>query len=153
MKKLVTLIPILVISILSFFVGRYWAVSSMNQHQMHDHHQEMGDREVFIEMKNHMIGEMIADEKYKCCLEKPCVYCIEKSPGHGEGATCNCLEDVVNGVHPCGECIGEILEGHGNRFLAKYFAKAISEEVGEEHLETIKQIVSHKYDISIEEQI
>ncbi len=151
MKTSIKLIPILAISFLSFIVGRYWALSRINQHHMHE--GMMDDREAFIEMKDHMIGEMIADEKYKCCLEKPCVYCIEKTPGHGEGATCSCLEDVVNGVHPCGECIGEILEGHGNRFLAKYFASAIAEEVGEEHLETLKEIVSSKYDISIDGQI
>jgi hypothetical protein len=59
----------------------------------------------------------------------------------------------MNGVHPCGECIGEILEGHGNRFIAKYFAKSIAEEVGEQYLDVIKQIISEKYNISIEEQV
>lgn len=125
----------------------------MNQHHIAHHKGAMGDREMFVGMKNHMIGEMIADEKYKCCLEKPCTYCIEKTPGHGEGASCNCLEDIMNGVHPCGECIGEILEGHGNRFLAKYFASSIAEEVGEEHLETLREIISSKYDVSVEDQI
>jgi hypothetical protein len=138
-----------------FVMGRYWSLSNM--YQNHDHnsmHSGIEEkREVFVEMKSHMVGEMVASEQYKCCLEKPCTYCIEKTPGHGEGATCSCLEDVVNGVHPCGECIGEILEGHGNRFLAKYFASAISEEVGEEHLETLKEIVFKKYDLSFEEQI
>lgn len=125
-----------------------------HQQHMQEHHMGgMDDREMFVGMKNQMIGEMVADGNYRCCLEKPCVYCIEKTPGHGEGATCNCLEDIVTGVHPCGECIGEILEGHGNRFLAKYFASAIAEEVGEQHLDTIKQIISEKYDISIEEQV
>lgn len=78
---------------------------------------------------------------------------MQSTPGHGEGATCSCLEDIMNGVHPCGECIGEILEGHGNRLIAKYFATAISEEVGAEHLDTIKQIIASKYNISVEEQI
>jgi hypothetical protein len=96
---------------------------------------------------------MIDKGNYKCCLDKPCTYCIEKTPGHGEGATCTCLEDVINHKHPCGECIGEILEGHGNRFLAKHFASSIAEEVGEEHLDSIKQIISSKYDISTDEQI
>jgi hypothetical protein len=49
--------------------------------------------------------------------------------------------------------MGEILEGHGNRFIAKYFATAIAEEVGTQHLDTIKQIISEKYDVSVEEQI
>lgn len=107
----------------------------------------------FISQKNSMVGEMISHEKYRCCLEKPCVYCIEKTPGHGEGATCNCLEDVVTGKHPCGECIGEILEGHGNPYLTKYFAAAIAEEVGEQHINTLKQIIFEKYGTPIEEQI
>jgi hypothetical protein len=96
---------------------------------------------------------MINQEDYACCLDKPCTYCIEKTPGHGEGPTCRCLDDVVEGRNPCGECIGEILEGHGNRFLAKYFASAIAEEVGEDYTDTLKEIISDKYDISVEEQI
>ncbi len=110
-------------------------------------------REEFISEKEHMMGEMISHGDYACCLEKPCTYCIEKTPGHGEGAACHCLKDVVEGQHPCGECIGEILEGHGNRFLSKYFAEAIAEEVGGEYKETLQQIISDKYGISIEEQI
>lgn len=110
-------------------------------------------REVFIETKNSIIGELIMEGKYACCLEKPCMYCIEKTPGHGEGATCNCLEDVVTGKHPCGECIGEIMEGHGNPFLSKFFSRSIAEEVGEEHHEDLKEMISDKYDISVEEQM
>ena len=123
------------------------------------HEQMLGEKGLdemrtdFIVEKEQMIGEMMAHGDYRCCLEKPCVYCIEKSPGHGEDATCNCLEDVVNGRHPCGECIGEILEGHGNRFLAEYFAAAIAEEVAEKHSATGKEISSEKYDIAVEEQI
>lgn len=109
-------------------------------------------RENHISLKNSIIGELITQGKYKCCLEKPCAYCIEKTPGHGEGATCNCLEDIVNGRHPCGECIGEILEGHGNPYLAEYFARAIAEEVGEEHLPTLKKIIAEKYDVPVKEQ-
>lgn len=150
-----TLAVLLLASLIGLIAGRYWGLASINhEHMAMDHMQHMGDeREMFVGMKDQMIGEMIANEEYKCCLEKPCVYCIEKTPGHGEGATCSCLEDVVNGVHPCGECIGEILEGHGNRFLAKYFASAIAEEVGEEYKETIKSIISDKYDITKEDQI
>ena len=150
-----SIIIILPIVLLGFIFGRYWGVANMHDHHMqeHNHMSEMGDRDTFVEMKNHMIGEMIAGEDYKCCLEKPCMYCIEKSPGHGEGATCKCLEDIMNGVHPCGECIGEILEGHGNRFIAKYFASAIAEEVGAEHLDTLKLIVANKYSVSVDEQI
>jgi len=108
-------------------------------------------REKFIEEKNDMIFEMLAQGKYSCCLETPCTYCIEKSPGHGEGATCNCLKDVMEGVHPCGECIGEILEGHGNPYIAKYFAKAISEKTGQE--DAIKLIIEEKYEVPVSEQV
>ena len=68
-----------------------------------------GMRKDFIAQKNAITGEMLTKGMYRCCLEKPCTYCIEKTPGHGEGAECSCLEDIVNGVHPCGVCIGEIL--------------------------------------------
>jgi hypothetical protein len=109
-------------------------------------------REHFISLKNNMQLELLDDREYKCCLEKPCTYCIEKTPGHGEGASCNCLKDVVEGVHPCGECIGEILEGHGNPNLAKYFANAIAEKVGDEHIQTLKEIIEEKYEATVDEQ-
>ena len=145
LKTIAIVLPILLIG---FVFGRYWGAMGM-----HGYEEEMGNREMYIGMKDQMIGEMIADEDYKCCLEKPCAYCIEKTPGHGEGATCKCLEDVMNGVHPCGECIGEIMEGHGNRFISKYFARAIAEEVGLDHLETLKLIMQDKYGVSVADQI
>ena len=148
---------ILTVGIFLFSTGilvGYYFIPRPAVHNEHFSHLQMDEmREEFVSEKEQMIGEMMAHGNYKCCLEKPCVYCIEKTPGHGEGATCSCLEDVVNGRHPCGECIGEILEGHGNRFLAKYFASAIAEEVGEDHIDTLKEIISNKYDISVEEQI
>jgi len=107
----------------------------------------------FINHRNNIVGNLITQEKYACCLAKPCTYCIEKTPGHGEGAACRCLDDVMNGRHPCGECIGEILEGHGNKYIAKYFATAIAEEVGIDHLKAIKEIIAEKYNISLDEQI
>ncbi len=107
----------------------------------------------FLSQRNGMVSTMMAHGQYRCCLEKPCTYCIEKTPGHGEGAACDCLSDVVNGQHPCGECIGEILEGHGNPYLAEYFAAAIGEEVGMQHINTLREIISEKYNISIEAQL
>lgn len=124
------------------FFGKGWFMMNNGEH----HNMSMDEhRSEFIEKKEEIIGTLIAKGDYACCLEIPCTYCIEKTPGHGEGAICNCLDDVVNGVHPCGECIGEILEGHGNRFLSPYFAQAIAEEVGEQHLETLKEIIAEKY--------
>ena len=108
-------------------------------------------RSEFIEMKENIQGDLMPHSKYRCCLEKPCTYCIEKTPGHGEGAECHCLEDVMNGEHPCGECIGEILEGHGNPLIAEYFATAIAEETGE--LKAMQRIIEEKYGVPIEDQI
>ncbi len=94
-----------------------------------------------------------ASTDYRCCLEKPCWYCIQKTPGHGEGAKCTCLDDVMAGEHPCGECIGEILEGHGIKSLAPYYAKAIAHKVGEQHVDHLKSIIADMYDITVEEQM
>jgi len=143
-----TIVAILFLFIGLFF-GRYFSSpikmhGNMNMEEMRDH---------FVLQKSDMQKQMLAGGDYKCCLENPCTYCIEKTPGHGEGASCSCLEDIMNGRHPCGECIGEILEGHGNKFIAKYFAVALAEELGEEHIDTIRQIISQKYEISIENQI
>lgn len=151
MKKFTGLL--IVAGIIAFFAGVNFAPYFLLHDENFDEMNLSEQREMFIAHKEHMIGNMINNEDYACCLEKPCVYCIEKTPGHGEGATCSCLEDVVNGVHPCGECIGEILEGHGNPFLAKYFARSVAEEVGEEHIDAIKKIISSKYKISVEDQI
>lgn len=110
-------------------------------------------RLAFVEHKTEIIDELIHEGDYACCLTKPCTYCIEKTPGHGEGAKCNCLDDIVNGRHPCGECIGEIMEGHGNKYLSKYFAKSIAEEMGDEFEEVLKEMMEKKYGISVEEQV
>ncbi len=148
------ILPIGIFLFLAGILVGYYFIPRPAMNNAHFTHLQMDEmREEFLSEKEHMTGEMMAHGDYRCCLEKPCVYCIEKTPGHGEGATCSCLEDVVNGKHPCGECIGEILEGHGNRFLVKYFASAIAEEVGEQHLETIKKIISEKYQIASEEQL
>lgn len=98
-------------------------------------------REAWIEIANSIRGEVA----YHCCLEDPCWYCIQKTPGHGEGAICECMQDVLNGVHPCGECIGEILEGHGLPALKPFFAAAIAEKVGSEHLEALQKIIEDMY--------
>lgn len=108
-------------------------------------------RETFISLKEDIQKEHLMNGDFKCCLNKPCTYCIEKSPGHGEDATCSCLEDIMEGKHPCGECIGEILEGHGNPLISEYFARAIAEKTGQE--DAIKKIIEEKYNIPVEEQI
>jgi hypothetical protein len=132
-------ICILVIAFVVNVMGNSFAFMDMDEKRDH-----------FISMKNSIQEDLMPQHNYRCCLEKPCTYCIEKTPGHGEGAECDCLSDVVNGVHPCGECIGEILEGHGNPYLAEYFAKAIAEKTGQEG--ALKKIIEEKYGIPVEEQ-
>lgn len=102
-------------------------------------------RDVWIEVANNIRGTLAAEGKYDCCLEKPCWYCIQKTPGHGEGAECTCRQDILAGRHPCGECIGEILEGHGLPELKPYYAKAIAHKVGEQHLEHLQEIIDDMY--------
>ena len=143
-SNIVLVSSIFILVVASFSIG--YSISPMGEMNMDER------RENLVEEKESMKMEMLALGDYSCCLENPCSYCLEKTPGHGEGATCNCLEEVVSGVHPCGECIGEILEGHGNVFLAPYFAVAIAEKVGMQHLATLQAIISEKYGISIDEQ-
>lgn len=112
-------------------------------------------RIAWMSIADNIRGKLALEGKYNCCLEKPCWYCIQKTPGHGEGATCECLKDIMNGEHPCGECIGEILEGHGlkDKEIVKLYAKAIAHKVGDQHLDHLKLIMSEMYEISVEEQV
>lgn len=105
--------------------------------------RDYGTPASFVIQKESMQKALIAEGKYRCCLKKPCLYCLE----HGE---CDCLDRVVNGKAPCGECLGGILEGEGNPFLVQYFASAAAAELGEQHLGTLKNIISEKYNMKIE---
>lgn len=102
-------------------------------------------RENLMDQESRLHKEMLEKGMYTCCLEKPCHTCLSLDPWHGEGASCTCLEDVVNGEAPCGECVGEILAGRGNKYLKPYFADSIAEGIGEEHIEMLNKIVSEKY--------
>ncbi len=62
--------------------------------------------------------------KYECGLEEDCLYCIQKSPKHGEGAQCTCKEDLRAGKGICGACLGEWIEGHGETAYWPEFEKA-----------------------------
>jgi len=150
-QKPASLVIWIVLIAFAFFGGFF---IQKNIHSMEDMTMEMdmaGKRDFFITLKNDIQQENLNNHDYRCCLETPCVYCIEKTPGHGEGSKCDCLGDIMNGVHPCGECIGEILEGHGNPYLAEYFATAIAEKTG--HLDAIQLIISEKYGIPVEDQV
>ena len=102
-------------------------------------------REAWIGIADSIRGELAMEGKYDCCLDKPCWYCIQKTPGHGEGAECTCRQDILNGEHPCGECIGEILEGHGLTELKPYYAKAIAHKVGAQHESHLQEIIDDMY--------
>ncbi|MBT4870200.1 MAG: hypothetical protein HON47_01345 [Candidatus Diapherotrites archaeon] len=144
------LATIVVIAILAFATGAGAISAFMMQDEMNMSVEEK--REDFITLKESIQEDMRHDHKFRCCLMKPCTYCIEKTPGHGEGAECDCLSDLMNGVHPCGECIGEIMEGHGNSLLANTFAVAIAEKMGDQHLPALKQMMFEKYGVLVEDQ-
>ena len=130
---------------MAFFGGIY-----VTKHR----HMDMQEKRThFISLKKSIQKENLNKGQYRCCLKEPCAYCIEKTPEHGESSACDCLKDIVEGVHPCGECIGEILEGHGNPYLTKYFARAIAEKVGEKYIDTLRKIIAEKYGISVEDQL
>ena len=110
-------------------------------------------RTVFISHRDSMVEEMLEHGDYRCCLEKPCNTCLTLDPWHGEGASCECLEDLVNGKAPCGECVGGILAGRGNPYLAEYFVQAIAEGVGVQHIATLEEIIKDKYDFPVNKQL
>jgi len=102
-------------------------------------------RENWMDIADNIRGKLAMSGKFDCCLVKPCWYCIQKTPEHGEGAECTCRQDILDGLHPCGECIGEILEGHGLAELKSYYAKAIAHKVGVQHEEHLQDIINDMY--------
>lgn len=93
-------------------------------------------------------------DRYSCCIKEPCTYCLIKHPEHGKGTSCQCVDDVVSGRHPCGACMGEILEGEGINALGKYFAVALTDATGnKEHLPYFKQIIADIYGIPPDQQV
>ncbi len=120
------------------------------------HNEEMYsteyNKQVVIE-KNGGIEKLLADGRYKCCMKEPCFRCFSKPGAQDKELVCDCMVDVYNGKHPCGECIGEILEGEGNPLMTEYFATSIAEELGEQHLATLRQIIFEKYNIPVEKQL
>ena len=99
------------------------------------------------------IKNLIATGRYKCCLTNPCSYCFTDKEHQDRELVCDCLVDIMNGKAPCGECVGEILEGRGNPLIAEYFATAIAEEIGAKYLSTIQDIITDKYGIPATEQL
>jgi hypothetical protein len=103
------------------------------------------ERERFMALKTALVQRLIPSHGYRCCLNEPCTSCIEETPDHGEGASCDCLSDLVHGAAPCGQCIGGILEGEGNPYLAQYFVHALAQAVGQQHQDTLRMILKAKY--------
>jgi len=115
-------------------------------------HSAEYNKEIISE-KDAGIKNLLTEGRYKCCLIKPCSYCFSDPDHQDKELVCDCIKDIMDGKHPCGECIGEILEGNGNPLISEYFATSIAEEVGEDHLVMLKQIIADKYDMPIDEQL
>ena len=94
-------------------------------------------------------NSMMSGSKYGCCSLTPCIFCLNDPEHNG---VCDCFEEVINGESPCTECVGNILQGNSNKYLAKSFAKAISEKMGDEYLLTLKEIIAQKYNVPVNEQ-
>ncbi len=148
---LVGLIASVLIAVLILGIGGW-----MPGMQQMNHSGQMSvnqyNKEIVAE-KNEGIRNLLAEGRYKCCMKEPCFRCFSKPGAHDKELVCDCMIDIYNGKHPCGECIGEILEGEGNPLMAEYFATAIAEKLGEQHLAMLKQIISEKYGIPAEQQI
>lgn len=124
--------------------------SEMNH--LAEKHSTEHNKEVIAEM-DEGIKNLLADGKYKCCMLKPCSRCFADPDHHDKELVCDCLVDIMNGKHPCGECLGEILEGNGNPLISEYFATAIAEKIGEDYLLPLKNIIASKYDMPVDQQL
>ncbi len=139
-SKLALFVFLLVVAGGILFVGWY------------NDNQSNNDRDLAIKQKQ-AIAKLVAAGRYRCCLNEPCSYCFADEEHHEKEAVCDCLDRIAVGKHPCGECIGEILEGEGNPLIAEYFAVAIAEEIGQEYLGTLKKMIADKYNLSEEKQL
>ncbi len=87
--------------------------------------------EFIVQEQEAIKKQLISEGRYRCCIKDPCTYCFEKHVG--EEIVCDCLDEIMQGEAPCGECIGEWLEGEGNPYIDKeLMIKAVAEEIGEE---------------------
>jgi hypothetical protein len=96
-------------------------------------------RSTWIEIGDSLKARLASQGEYDCCILQPCNYCL-----YDEGE-CGCRQDILAGRHPCGECIGEILEGNGLPKLKPYFAKAIAHKVGARHQAHLQEIIDGLY--------
>ena len=77
------------------------------------------------------IQKLAKEGRYRCCLSEPCLYCYAHYGNRSEGEVCDCLDEVVAGELPCGECLGEIIEGEGNKYLKEYFPGVVDRAIVE----------------------
>ncbi len=119
--------------------------TNMTDMAMENFYGKSDTRIAFADKQKAAIYQLVKEGKYRCCIENPCSYCFLNSTPEEDGTICDCLDEVMNGEHPCGECMGEILEGNGNKFLSEYFPAAIADEVGDKYLETLEEIIDDKY--------
>lgn len=96
-------------------------------------------RASWIAVGDNLKAQLAMAGQYDCCIANPCNYCL-----YDEGQ-CACRQSILAGEHPCGECIGEILEGNGMTELKPYFAKAIAHKVGAQHEEHLQRIIDDMY--------
>ena len=112
-----------------------------------------GEREELISLRESIQIELISNGKYKCCLEKPCTYCIEKTPGHGEGAICTCLEDIANGIAELKNQTGEEIKSSLttiNTNIEALLNNQLAPDELRNYLQQIKDILIEKGDRSLE---
>ncbi len=102
MEKL-SIVALVVVALLAFWAGSEYGFALKATEEKVER-LEQWNKEVKL--------QLIKEGKYRCCLKEPCSYCLE----HGE---CDCLDSVMEGNPPCGECLGELIEGEGNPYLDK----------------------------------
>ena len=134
------------------FVGVYTS-NDVNVVQKHSQMNTVAyNKEIGEETKVGVL-QLIAEGRYKCCLENPCSYCFTDTEHQDREMVCDCLVDIIDGKAPCGECLGEILEGEGNELLAEYFAQSVADELGQDALPLLKDYMEETYGIAVSAQL
>lgn len=131
--------------------GVFTATNSTMAHDV-EMYSTQYNKEVGTEVEEGVL-KLIADGRYKCCLENSCIYCFADIEHQDRALVCDCLVDIMNGEGPCGECVGEIMEGEGNPLIAEYFATSIAQEVGVKYLNMLQEIMEEKYGIPVSKQL
>lgn len=129
----------------------HFGMGSDNHHEMEHVHGNFSENEMTAEELSEAVLMSVADGKYKCCLSEVCTSCFIRHQDE-EDLICDCLEHLVVGDAPCRECVNGILVGKGNRYLAPYFALALTEESDEERYSEMVALITEQYGIPAEQQ-